>query len=335
MKVLTKSSAEIDAALKKILARQRTGSSARMYDMLGYFFGFLNEHFEPEKDGSSGKRFRPGLCLYLAECYGAREFAMQAALAIELFHNFTLIHDDVEDRDLYRRSKPTLWKLFGVNHAINAGDALSLIACEAAAHAPPAVTKELLAAFGEVIEGQYMDFELSTGSTSFGVAEYMLSTEKKTGALVGIAAQAAGMCASQNEAECAHLREYGRELGIAFQLADDYRSIWSSYEATGKDAHSDIREHKRTLPFFFAYEETKQKARLAELYNLERQLSETEIHEAKEILDSTAARTRTLEVIRTHAQSARTAARALSLPDDVRETLANIVDTLVPEATGK
>ena len=345
---LNKAGAGIDDELKAVLARHRSGPSARMYDMLGYFFGFLDEDLKPMLGVSSGKRFRPALCLLIAEGYlpapanvldagrqagGAREKALDAALAIEFFHNFTLIHDDIEDHDEYRRERPTLWKLFGVNHAMNAGDALSLMACDTCAGAGPAAMKKILAAFAEVIEGQHMDFELASEPIdNVTIERYMLSTEKKTGALIGVAAEAAGIAAAQSEAECVRLRSYGRLLGTAFQLADDYRSVWSSYEETGKDAHSDIRERKRTLPFLFAYEETQAKARLSKLFNVDRQLSITEIDEVRSIVEASSARTRVLQMVREHAEEARAAAETLSLPERIREILKGLVDVLVPEA---
>ena len=328
--------ADVDDAIKAILEKRRAGAASRMYEMLEYFFGFRDAALNLVSGTQSGKRYRPELCLIIAGGYGAEEEkALTAALAIELFHNFTLIHDDIEDRDEMRRGRPTLWKAFGVPRAINAGDALSLIAYETGATLIPTARDVLFSAFTEVIEGQHLDFELASqaiGSETVSRACYMESSEKKTGALVGAAAEIAGICAGQNENECALLRTYGRSLGTAHQLIDDYRSVWSSSSETGKDAHSDIREHKRTLPFFFAYEETAQKARLAELYSLDRQLSDAEINKARTLIDATSARSRVLEEIRTYADRCRKAAEALALPADIRATLIELVNELVPEA---
>jgi geranylgeranyl diphosphate synthase type I len=331
---LSAAGAEIDAALKTLLRTYRSDHAGKMYDMLSYCFGFLDTNLQPSKTASGGKRLRSALCLLIAEGYGARQKALTAALAIETFHNFTLIHDDVEDADELRRNKPTLWKLFGVNHAINAGDALSLIASELCVTTEPQVARILFAAWTEVIEGQYLDFELTSqpvGSDTVNVAHYMRSTEKKTAALFAAAAEAAGMCAGKDESECAHLRAYGTSLGIAFQLADDYRSIWGTQTETGKDAYGDIREHKRTLPFFAAYEETSKRARLTELYDLDRQLSETEITEMRIIIDATSARSQVLQEIRAYADQARNAAEQLTLAPDIRNTIEQLISVLIPE----
>ena len=102
----------IDIELRKTIFERMNGPAGRMYKMLGYFMGFLEGDLEKES-GGTGKRFRSALCLLIAQGYGAGDAAMPAAIAIELFHNFTLIHDDVEDHDQFRRNRPTVWRLWG------------------------------------------------------------------------------------------------------------------------------------------------------------------------------------------------------------------------------
>ena len=269
----------IEKELKKVLGKVK----GPMREMLGYAFK------------SGGKRLRPALCLLLADAYGVRKAASNAAIAIELFHNFTLIHDDIEDGDETRRNKPTLWKKYGVPKAINAGDALNIMACEMTAS--NAAKEILFAAFTEVIEGQHLDFELAEGRGT--IQTCMKMTEKKTGALFGAAAEVAGVSTGQTKNECVQLRRFGRSLGIAFQLADDYRSIWSSKKETGKDAQSDIREHKRTLPFFLA-----RTTALEKLYASKRSLSKREISSALSIFNAGNARKATRRAIERHAQNA-------------------------------
>ncbi len=338
---LKEMSAIADGELSRTLEARAKGPAARLYNMLRYFFGYVDENFAPSTE-TSGKRFRPSLCLFVADAYGVKETALEAAVAIELFHNFTLVHDDVEDRDEYRRNKPTVWKLWGVNHAINSGDVQSLIATEwitrAALHPQVGahLAKILVEAFIEVGEGQYFDFELAENSlegNDVSDVQYLLMTEKKSGVLVRVAAEAAGVAANKDASECQRLRDYGNYLGMAYQMADDYRSVWATQEETGKDTHSDIREHKRTLPFLYAHAETTGaiKARLADLYSLSRQLSADEIREALAIIDATSARTKVLAKVREYAASAKAAAATLSLPEDKRAILCGIVDMLVSE----
>ena len=340
LKALKEMSVIADMELAASLETYTHGDAGRMYDMLRYFMGYLNEDFSPTT-GESGKRFRPSLCLFIADAYGARMQALEAAVAIELFHNFTLVHDDVEDRDEYRRNKPTVWKLWGINHAINAGDAQSLLASEWAMRAAwhpdvgPRISHALSEAFIEVIEGQYLDFELALAAIdSPAVTEetYFKMIEKKSGVLVRIAAEAAGIAAGKED-ERARLREFGVSLGMAYQMADDYRSVWATQVETGKDTHSDIREHKRTLPFLVAYAEATGPARdrLKALYSLDRQLTDAEVAEAGTLIDTTGARAKVGVAVRDYADRARNAVAGLALPQETRDILEGIVDMLVPE----
>lgn len=331
-----KASEGVDDALKQFLNEKAIGPAASMYRMLMYFMGFLDEKFRDESPGVGGKRFRPALCLLMAEAYGARDKTMDAALCIELFHNFTLIHDDVEDRDEERRNRPTVWKLWGVNHAINSGDMQMLITAELCTRIDRAQSSVLMRAFQEVIEGQFLDFELTDkpiGDEAVSEARAFLVNQKKTGALIAASCEVAGIAGGQNAEECAHLREYGVALGQLFQLVDDYRSVWETQAETGKDTDSDIREHKRTVPFFAAYEELKgsDKQRLEVLYSLARQLTDREIKEALVLIDSTDAKEEVLSDIQKYATEARSAAEKLSVSEDTKAILAGVVEMLVPK----
>jgi geranylgeranyl diphosphate synthase type I len=339
--ILRKASAAIDMEIAHSFAGRAKGPTARMYGMLGYFMGYVDEHLKPVRR-HSGKRFRSGMCLIIADAYKARARAFDAAVAIELFHNFTLIHDDVEDRDETRRGKPTVWKLWGINDAINSGDAQNLLVAERIARAAlvPKVgaklSKALTDTFIEVIEGQHLDFEMATapiGSRLVSEERYILMTGKKTGALVRIAAEAAGIAAGKNAKELTNLRRFSNSLGTAFQMADDYHSVWSTTAETGKDPQSDIREHKRTLPFLYAYAHVsgKKKSRLKELYSLPDQLTAAQIQEALDIINSTDARAYVLDHITTYISDARKVAQKLTVPDKTKAFLLGLIDLLVPE----
>jgi geranylgeranyl pyrophosphate synthase len=323
----------LDEALKAILTKRAVGSVAPVYKMLLYFMGFFKVDFAEEAPGVGGKRFRPGLCLFIADAYGAREKAMGAAIAIELFHNFTLIHDDVEDRDEMRRNRPTLWKVWGINHAINAGDIQALLVSEMCLSAGPELGMKLLRYFAEVFEGQYLEFEMQdkpVGDALMTEDNALLVAAKKTGALIAAATECAGIACKQSTAELELLRKYGMNLGMIFQLADDYRSIWETEKETGKDAQSDIREHKRTVPFFAAYKELQggAKKRLEELYSLSCQLTEKEITEALSIVNTTGAREYVLIKIKKYANEARSYAKQLSISDENKSILVGIVEML-------
>ncbi len=328
----------IDEALDTVLKEATSGSTSELYKMLRYFLGFVDEKGS-SRSGGSGKRFRPALCLFLAEAYGVRGAALDAAAAIELFHNFTLIHDDIEDNDEYRRGRPTVWKLWGINHAINAGDVQSLLASRLAARAgfraeSEALTDVLLQTFIEVGEGQYMDFELAAAPLGDAHATPLWYEEmigKKSGALVGVAALAAGIIARKDDAELAALKTFGRELGTAYQMLDDLRSIEETRESTGKDTHSDIREHKRTLPVLLALEELAESdaMRLRALYELGRQLEPAEIAEALALIGKTTACATTRSRITRRLEVVASAAETLSIPPEEKEQLRAFARTLV------
>lgn len=321
----------LDARIEAILSPEAQ-DTAPLYAMLRYFFGFLEEDLATPARTKGGKRLRPALTLLLAEGYGHKEAAQDAALAVELFHNFTLIHDDIEDGDELRRDKPTLWKLCGIDHAINAGDQLSLIASRVAMRAGGSAAQVLFSAFMEVIDGQYMDFELARAKNPrIDKGWYERATEKKTGALIGAATEVAGVCTGQSAEECANLRALGRSLGMAFQYANDFRSAWSTQEETGKDAYGDIREHKRTLPYFLALESGAD-IQLTELYALDRQLAESEIAQVHTLLEQTPAKEQTLAAIREYAQRASDSIETLSLPNGTKTLLISLIPTLIPEA---
>lgn len=321
----------LDKDLADALSRRSKNNSARMYKMLEYFLGYRNEALEKEPI-HTGKRFRPTLCLALAEGYGARERAVPAAISIELFHNFTLVHDDIADHDEMRRNRPTLWKLFGIDHALNAGDAMSILACEFALETNErSLSAMLLRAFYEVIEGQYLDFESTRGDVGISEEIALETTRKKTGALVRASAEAAGIAAGRVEDELILLRTFGESLGTAFQLADDYRSVWSSKEQTGKDESSDVRERKKTLVYALAHEMlgSSSRTRLEYLYALGRQMNAAEIEEAKALIDTTDARHKMKEHITKHATKAKDSARFLTLETDLRGLLVSCVEELV------
>lgn len=266
--------ARIDAPAITFLTR---GGYA-LYGMMRYFMGYTDEHFEASTH-PVGKRVRPGLALLVADSYGILEETIPAALSIELFHNFTLIHDDIVDHDELRRGRPTVWKLWGVDHAINTGDAQLILALRALEE-PPYTSLEnratlrarLLDRYLEVIEGQYLDFTLAAAKLNdpFVTEEaYLTMTNKKTSKLVRAALEAAPILAGKSEEEINALGDFGENLGMAYQLYDDWQGIWGAPEKTGKRRAGDIYECKKTLPVIFAREHltaTDQK-RLEELYD--------------------------------------------------------------------
>ena len=235
-----------------------------------YHLGWVDPDGQPV-GGDGGKGVRPALALLSAEAVGApAAIGVPGGVAVELVHNFSLIHDDVIDGDDERRHRPTVWALFGVGRAVIVGDALLALAQQVVLHPdelvalgdagpePAAAARACSAiadATAQMIAGQALDmaFESVPGVD----VEGCLAMEAgKTGALLGCAASVGALLAGADEVTVAALDRYGRELGLAFQAVDDLLGIWGDPVRTGKPAWSDLRQHKKTLPIAAALGET-------------------------------------------------------------------------------
>jgi geranylgeranyl diphosphate synthase, type I len=307
-----------------------------LYGMLRYFMGYENQDLQPIT-GVSGKRIRPTLLLYIAEMFGGSPAALDLAVSIELFHNFTLIHDDIEDHDELRRGRPTVWKLWGVNHAINAGDVQSLLANRHLLRAIQTDPRAARAAailndcFMEVAEGQFSDFELSTHTLpdrQVTTEAYLEMIRKKTSVLLGAAAAGGGVVAGCDDVVRDTLFAYGESLGLAYQLADDMSSIWGQVHETGKDAFGDVIERKKTFPILYARDHG-YADRLAMLYGNDTPLTASEIQEVVTMVDASGAREATRVVGEKYVCIAKEKAQALPLKEEVIHTLVQLVDMFV------
>lgn len=213
-----------------------------------------------------GKAIRPALVLAAARAVGGREEdAFAAAAATELVHNFTLLHDDVIDRDPLRRHRATAWTVFGSAEAIVAGDAMAALAVRLVADRPEAVTR-LSDCVIELCEGQYEDCSFET-RTTVGLGEAVAMAEAKTGALLGAACALGGLYGGAPPQVTAALDAFGRGIGISFQLIDDLLGIWGDPEITGKPVGADLAARKKSMPVVAALvSDTGAAAELAALY---------------------------------------------------------------------
>ncbi|MDP4508311.1 polyprenyl synthetase family protein [Nonomuraea turcica] len=206
--------------------------------------------------GDGGKGVRPALAMLSAEAVGApAESALPAAVAVELVHAFSLAHDDIIDHDERRRHREALWKAYGVGPALLTGDALLALAVQQLAGTPEAM-KFLSAALVELVHGQSADMAFENrpwrGHKEVTIGEYTEMAAGKTGSLLGAAA-AAGVALGGGAPEVAdRMWAVGRDLGVAFQIADDMLGIWGDPRITGKPVHNDLRRDKKTLPVLAA-----------------------------------------------------------------------------------
>lgn len=218
-----------------------------------------------------GKRLRPQMVMRVATGEGAPlEYALDAAVAVEIFHNYSLVHDDIEDRDELRHGRRTLWSQYGIAAGINAGDAmcaLSFLSLEhAAAHLDSAQVLQMLAVLHEahavMCEGQSLDLHFESEATVDQPAYYRM-IECKTAQLFDASCRLGAYAAGCDPATIEGYGDVGRAYGMAFQIRDDVAGIWSTLDETGKTAGSDIARRKWTFPVVWAIAQPPSPARSA------------------------------------------------------------------------
>jgi geranylgeranyl diphosphate synthase, type I len=231
---------EIEAALSTF------SSDLALYDWERYHLGWRDEQLramgEADRRKHGGKRLRGVLTILACEAVeGPGRAAAAAGAAIELIHNFSLVHDDVEDNDEARRHRPTVWKLWGIPHAINVGSNMQALVDTAllrlAAHFP---AERLVQAFRTVnravilmTEGQYLDMA-AQDAHEMPLAEYFRMTGGKTAALIEGAMETGALLGTRDAGRIEHLAQFGRSFGLAFQCRDDYLGMWGEPETTGR-----------------------------------------------------------------------------------------------------
>jgi geranylgeranyl diphosphate synthase, type I len=253
----------------------------------GYHVGWWDQDGQPTQ-GGEGKAIRPALALLAAEATGGTApDAVPAAVAVELVHNFSLLHDDVMDGDRTRRHRPTAWTVFGVSNAILVGDALLNLACDvlAASEHPSANNglRLLTDAVRRLVAGQCEDIAFQD-RREIHIQECVSMAENKTGALLGAACSLGATFGQGTQEQVESLRAFGEGLGLAFQHVDDLLGIWGDPGRTGKPIHSDLRARKKSLPVVAALNSrTSAGDELAALYDKDQPLSDTESRRAAEL----------------------------------------------------
>ena len=273
---------DIDALIEPaLLAAVATldGSAPLLAGMARYHLGYAGRDLAPldPRVVDRGKRIRPEVALLAAGATGGDpRAAAPVAAALELLHNFTLIHDDVQDESPTRRHRPTVWSLWGVGQAINAGDALFAVA-----HLPlyglatrgvsAALTLRLLEAFDRmtiaVVAGQTLDLGFEA-RPDVAPGDYLEMIAGKTAAIVRYAAWAGALLGGADETAASRWAEFGLALGLGFQIRDDLLGIWGAPDATGKAPADDVRRRKQTLPMLMLRERlgAEERADLSNLY---------------------------------------------------------------------
>ncbi len=298
-----------------------------LYGILRYHVGLENEHGAPAL--ALGKFIRPSLVLFTTEELGGNiEQALPAAIGLELVHNFSLIHDDIQDHDEIRRGRKTVWNLYGIAQAINAGDLMQALAVAQGARAGREIVAALVEATVAMIEGQGLD--LAFEEEEVDVASYLDMIDKKTGALIRCAFRMGGLLAGSPIDVVQDLVEMGRDLGRAFQIRDDLLGIWGTGTVTGKPQGSDIRRRKKSLPVAVAFAQACGEDRdfLTEVYS-KKEIEDKDVECVIALMKRANVRQACEEQVSTHLEQARARLATIPFPERGRKEMNELIDYLV------
>ena len=288
---------EIEIKLKSEM-QEINQENLHLISMLNYHMGWEGEEVGNE---SGGKRIRPLLVLLSTITTGGDwKEALPAAVSIELIHNFSLIHDDIEDESNLRRGRETLWSKWGIAHAINTGDLLFALAQNAIFKSKDYLTPEtindsielLLDTCIKLTEGQFVDLYFED-SINITVEQYLSMISGKTAALLSCATEIGAVIAGAGKETRNSMKQFGYSLGLAYQVIDDILGIWGDEEITGKPIASDLIQKKKTLPVVHALNKSDDLKKIwleNEIYseNLDELISRIENTGAKEYAQLTA-----------------------------------------------
>jgi len=266
--------------------------------ILQYHMGWQDEHGH-SCSRESGKFIRSTLCLLSCQAVGGDiSQVIPAAAAVELIHNFSLIHDDIEDASDERHHRPTVWKLWGQPQAINAGDAMFTLAYLALLQLKgrgigdekvSSSVKMLSLACLELCEGQYLDLEYEN-RLDITIEDYLNMAAKKTAALLAVSTSMGAYLSSEESRSVDFFHLFGKELGIAYQICDDILGIWGMEESIGKSV-SDISQRKKTLPVVYGLQNSEgpEREKLVKFYS-QKSIEYEDITEVRKILNCLGAR---------------------------------------------
>ena len=330
-----------------------------LYTLLRYHLNWVDPQGSPVAvPTSQGKALRPTLCMFACDALcGSPIRAARAAAAMELIHNFSLIHDDVQDQDVERRHQATVWSLWGIPKALVAGDAMQTLgdllvlgseAEEVSAETTLKVSSLLTESYLEMIEGQCLDlgFENNPGVTA---RDYLQMIAYKTGALIRNSLTIGALLATSDPVPPGHslgpkgylsqagqgggpvgaFSRFGNGLGRAFQIRDDFLGIWGDAATTGKSTDSDIRRRKKSFPVVYAFERARGQSRedLLRIYQQE-ELDDGDVERVMEVLHEVGAHDESERLTRESAQQALLALEGIELPPWARADAEELVDFL-------
>lgn len=304
--------------------------------LLRYHLGWSDTSGTPAASpGSQGKALRPTLCMFACDALdGDPRHAAPAAAALELIHNFSLVHDDIQDQGLERRHQPTVWAVWGTDQALVAGNAMQslgdLITLSArdSVHPDTAihVSQLLTHSYLEMIEGQCRDLEFERREI-IDPDEYLDMIALKTGALIRSSMVIGATIATDDADTLENVARFGRAIGRLFQIRDDYLGIWGDEAITGKSTDSDIVQRKKSYPIVYAFQHAdgSNREELLRLYAHET-LGEAEVGRVLDILADIGADRQTDELTEATAEEGRAALDMLELPPWAKDDAKTLID---------
>ncbi len=274
-----------------------------------------------------GKRLRPVLTLMTADCFnGEVDDALDAALAVEVFHNFSLIHDDIMDAAPLRRGHKTVHEKWDLNTGILSGDAMLIMAYQLFENYQPETFHKLAIVFSktalEVCEGQQYDIDFETRD-EVSILEYLKMIEFKTAVLVGAAMKMGAIIAGASKGDQDRCYEFGKNLGIAFQLQDDYLDAFGNPETFGKQVGGDIIENKKTYLYLKALEFSSEddQQQLKQLFSSDHMDSNAKIETVKQIFKTSGSAEATKKAIQEYTSRAFSVLELLTISEEKKELL--------------
>ena len=312
---------------------------SKAYTLLRYHLGWADQNGQTAQTPvSQGKALRPTLCLFACEAL-SQDFspALPAAAALELIHNFSLIHDDIQDQDRERRHQATVWHLWGIPKALVAGNVMQCVGDMALlntasknvdAQTTVKVSHLLTSSYLQMIEGQCLDLAFET-RTDISTEEYLYMIACKTGGLIRSGLEIGAMLGTQDQRAVGAFATFGNHLGRAFQIRDDYLGIWGDEETTGKSAGNDIRRRKKSFPAVYALGKASgsSKEELLRIFGQD-ELDEEDVQRVLAVLDEVGAQEHSQRLTEASAEMALKALAPVTLPRWAAEEAESLVDFL-------
>jgi len=308
-----------------------------LYHMMRYHLGWIDVSGQSQLT-SGGKLLRPSLCLLSCESVGGDwQVALAAAAAVELVHNFSLIHDDIEDEGRERRGRATVWRVWGQPQAINTGDAMHTLARLALLRleGKGVASQKILSAVRlldetclRLCEGQYLDMSYEE-RLDISIDDYLEMIGLKTAALIECSVKLGALLGTDDERAIEGMGRFGNNLGLSFQIRDDVLGIWGEDEITGKPA-SDLLKKKKTLPVIYGIQRAgpEQRAEFLRVYS-QQTIAERDIAAVQQMLDSLGARQYASEVAGQYCRSALAELDETSISPSAKEQLRSSAQFMV------